>query len=113
MTITINGVVHQVTDILSAIDDDIAKSDAAGKGHAARLQQVEEERANHLAVDPLVAGVKQFVRLNLGNIEAQQGVLADFGMTPHKKRVVKPKTKVAATGKATRRRPRSRERATA
>jgi hypothetical protein len=99
-SITINGVVHQVTDIMSAIDDDIAKSDAADKGHAAWLQQVEEERASHLAVDPLVAGVEQFVRLNVGNTDAQQAILADFGMTPHKKRVVAPKTKVAAAAKA-------------
>jgi hypothetical protein len=98
--ITINGVVHQVTDIMSAIDGDIAKSDAADKGHAAWLQQVDEERASHLAVDPLVAGVEQFVRLNIGNTDAQQAILADFGMTPHKKRVVSPKTQVEAAAKA-------------
>jgi hypothetical protein len=99
-TITVNGVVHQVTDVLSAIDDDIAKTDSAEKGHAAWLQQVEEERVSHLALDPIVSGVKQFVRLNFGNTDAQQGVLADFGMTPPKKRVVPPKTKVEAAAKA-------------
>jgi hypothetical protein len=99
-TITINGVVHQATDILTAIDDDITKSDAAEKGHAAWLQLVEEERASHLAVDPLVTGVEQFVRLNIGDTEAQRSVLADFGMTPHKKRAVSPKTRVVAAQKA-------------
>jgi hypothetical protein len=100
-TVTIGGVAHKVADILSAIDEDIAKTDAAEKGHAAWLQLVSDERASHLAVDPIVSGVKTFVRLTFGNTEAQQATLADFGMTPRKKRVVKPKTKVAAAAKAT------------
>jgi hypothetical protein len=98
--ITIGGVVHVVTDIVTAIDADIAKSDAAEKGHAAWLQQVDEERASHEALDPILSGVKQYVRLNIGDTEAQQAVLADFGMTPHKKRVIKPKTRVDAAAKA-------------
>lgn len=112
-TITINGVAVQVTDILSAIDDDIAKCDAADKGHAAWLQQVEEERVSHLAVDPLVAGAEQFVRLTIGNTDAQQGVLADFGMSPTKKRVLTPEAKVVAAAKARATRARNKPAATA
>ena len=99
-TVTITGVVHKVTDIVSAIDDDIAKCDAAEQGHAAWLQQVEEERVSHLAVDPLITGVEQFVRLVFGNGEAQRAILADFGLTPHKKAVVTPKKRVEAAAKA-------------
>ena len=70
------------------------------KGHATWLQQVEEERASHAIVDPLVTGVKQFVRLQFGNTEAVQATLADFGLDPTKKAVVPPATKVAAAAKA-------------
>jgi hypothetical protein len=99
-SIVVGGVSHAVTDILKAIDADIATSDAAEQGHAAWLQQVEEERTSHAALDPIISGTKQFVRLTFGNTDAQQALLADFGMTPHKKRAPKPKTQVAAAQKA-------------
>jgi hypothetical protein len=99
-SLTIGGVVHLVSDITSKITADIASSDAADKGHAAWLQLVEEERASHAVVDPIVSGVKQFVRLQFGNTEAVQATLADFGMDPTKKAVVKPATKVASAQKA-------------
>jgi hypothetical protein len=98
--ITIAGSAIKVADILTEIDADIAKSDAAEKGHAAWLQQVADERASHKAIDPTLSGVKQYVRLNIGDTEAQQNILADFGMTPRKKHVVTPETKVAAAKKA-------------
>jgi hypothetical protein len=99
-SVTITGASHKVTDIVSAIDDDIEKCDAAEQGHAAWLQAVEEERVSHLAVDPLITGVEQFVRLTFGNGEAQRAILADFGLTPHKKAVVTPKKRVEAAAKA-------------
>ena len=99
-SLTIGGVVHQIADITAKITADIASSDTAEKGHAAWLQQVEEERVSHAIVDPLVSGLKQFVRLQFGNTEAVQGTLADFGMDPTKKAVVPPATKVAAAAKA-------------
>jgi hypothetical protein len=99
-SVTITGVAHKTTDIVSAIDGDIEKCDAAEQGHAAWLQAVEEERVSHLAVDPLIVGVEQFVRLNFGDSEAQRAILADFGLTPHKKAVVRPKTRVEAAAKA-------------
>jgi hypothetical protein len=99
-SITIAGVSHKVADIAAAIDADIAKSDASEKGRAAWLQEVDEERASHEALDPILSAVKQYVRLHIGDTEAQRAALADFGMTPRKVRVVDPKTKVAAAAKA-------------
>jgi hypothetical protein len=99
-SITIAGTAHTVDGILAAIDDDIAKCDAAEKGHAAWLQQVEEERASHRALDPVLSGVRQYVRLHIGDTDAQQAVLADFGLTPRRKPAVSPKTQVAAAEKA-------------
>ena len=91
-SLTIGGVVHQIADITS--------SDTAEKGHATWLQQVDEERASHAVVDPLVSGVKKFVRLQFGDTDAVQATLADFGMDPTKKAVVPPATKVASAAKA-------------
>jgi hypothetical protein len=99
-TVTINQVVIQVDDIVTKIEADIASCDAADKGHADWIQLVDQERASHTAIDPLVSSVKQIVRVQFGNTEAAQSILADFGMTPHKKRTATPKAKVAAAGKA-------------
>jgi len=98
--ITIGGNVVKVQSILDDIDADVARSDAAEKGHAAWLGQVADERASHKALDPILSGVRQWVRLNIGDTEAQQATLADFGMTPRKKAVVTPATRVAAAAKA-------------
>jgi hypothetical protein len=99
-SLTIGGVVHQIADITAKITADIASSDTAEKGHATWLQQVDEERASHAVVDPLVSGVKKFVRLQWGDTDAVQATLADFGMDPTKKAVVPPATKVASAAKA-------------
>jgi hypothetical protein len=99
-TVTINQVVYQVDDIVTKVEADIASSDAAEKGHADWIQLVDHERASHTAIDPLVSDIKQIVRVHFGNTDASQGILADFGMTPHKKRTVTPKAKVAAASKA-------------
>jgi hypothetical protein len=99
-SLTIGGVVHQISDITAKITADIASSDAADKAHAAWLQQVDVERASHAVVDPIVSGVKTFVRLQFGNTEAVQATLADFGLEPTKKAVVTPATKVASAQKA-------------
>ncbi len=99
-SLTIGGVVHQISDITAKITADIAACDAADKGHAAWLQLVDTERASHAVVDPLVTGVMQFVRLQFGDTDAVQATLADFGMEPTKKAVVPPATKVAAAAKS-------------
>ena len=99
-SLTFGGVVHQLADIKAKIAADIAASDTAEQGHAAWLQQVDEERASHAEVDPIVSGVKQYVRLEIGNTDAVKGTLADFGMSPRKKSVPTPATKVAAAAKA-------------
>ena len=99
-TITFDGTVHKVSDIISAIDQDIAASDATEKAYAAWLATVAAERASHQALDPLISGTTQVARLQFGNTPAAQGVLGDFGLTPHKKAVTTPATKVAAAGKA-------------
>jgi hypothetical protein len=100
VTMTIGGVVYQLADIKAAIAGDIAASDLAEKGYATWLQQVDEERASHALVNPLVSGVKQFVRLEIGDTDAVQGKLADFGMSPRKVPAPKPVVLVAAAAKA-------------
>jgi hypothetical protein len=99
-TVTINQVVYQVADLIAKIEADIASSDAAEKGHADWIQLVDEERASHAEIDPVISSTTQIVRVQFGNTEAAQSILADFGMTPHKKGVVTPKVKVAAADKA-------------
>jgi hypothetical protein len=81
-TITINQVVYQVSDLIAKVEADIASSDAAEKGHADWIQLVNQERASHASVDLVVSGTKQIVRVQFGNNEAAQSILADFGMTP-------------------------------
>jgi len=98
--LTIANVVHPMSDIIKLIGDDIAASDKSEQQRGIYLQQVAAEKASHQQVDPLVRGIVQYVRLNFGDTEAAQAVLADFGLTPRKKRVVSTAEKAAAASKA-------------
>jgi hypothetical protein len=98
--LTIAGEDHDVADILAAIDADIARSDASEKSRAVWLQAVEDEKASHRALDPVVTGVERFVRLHFGDGDAQQAILAQFGLSPRATPVVPPATRVAAAEKA-------------
>jgi len=99
-SVTFGGVVHLLPDIKAKINADIAASDLSEQGHAVWLQQVEAERASHAAVDPLVSGVRQLVRLQIGDTDAVQGTLGDFGMSPTRRSAPTPATKAAAAVKA-------------
>jgi hypothetical protein len=99
-TITIEQSDRNVADIMTLIENDIAASDAADKGHTDWRQLVAEERASHAVVDPLIHDVVQIVRVEFGNTDAAQSILGDFGLAPHKKGGPKPKVKVEAAVKA-------------
>jgi hypothetical protein len=99
-SITLGGKLYPVADILSAIDADIARSDASEKGRAAWFELVAEERASHDALDPILYLARQWVRVHIGESEAQRATLADFDMAPRKQRAPSPKTQVAAHEKA-------------
>lgn len=98
-TLTIAGVVHKTADLVAGIQSDIAASDKSEAMHGAWLAQVTQEKASHEQIDPQVRGIEQYVRLTYENAPNGQGILADFGMSPRKKRPVSAAKKSAAVDK--------------
>jgi hypothetical protein len=94
--LTIAGVVHKTADIIAGIESDIAASDQSEAMHGAWLAQVTQEKASHEQIDPQVRGVEQYVRLTYENAPNGQAILANFGMSPRKKRPVSTAKKSAA-----------------
>jgi hypothetical protein len=97
---TIAQVVYKVTDLEALFQKDIAASDAADQAKAAWLASVQAEQTSHQQVDPLLAGVKQYVLLTWGHSKDASGTLEDFGYAPRKVPTVTPEVKAAATAKA-------------
>lgn len=87
-------------DLVNEIQGDIDATDAVTQAHGDWMSKVAGMRNSHVALDPLLSLFKRRVESEVGNDEASQAVLADYGWTAAKKRKVKLETKSAAQTKA-------------
>lgn len=87
-------------DLVNEIQGDIDATDAVTLAHGDWMSKVALMRNSHKDIDPLLSLYKRRVESEVGNDQASQAALADYGWTPPKKRKVTIETKTAAVSKA-------------
>ena len=96
-TILIGGTPQAVTDIVTTLQARINTANAVLTSRATWQNAVVTDRAERVKTKAYVSGLKQAL---LVAFSGQVDVLADFGLTPRKPRVVTPEGKVVAAAKA-------------
>ena len=96
-TILIGGTPQAVTDIVTTLQARINTANAVLTSRATWQNAVVTDRAERTKTKAYVSGLKQAL---LVAFAGQVDVLADFGLTSRKPRVVTPDAKVAAAAKA-------------
>jgi hypothetical protein len=96
-SVLIGGTPRTTAEIISALQSRIAARNASVTARATWLAAVKAALDEGAATKTLVAGVRQALQVAFaGSIEA----LADFGLSPPKRRSLTPEEKAAATAKA-------------
>jgi hypothetical protein len=91
------GSTYTPADLVKVVQSQIDQAGVVANAAAAWHAAVATQKALNAKLSPILRGLRQYV-LNVYGPESP--VLADFGFTPPKKRVVSPQTKVAAATKA-------------
>jgi hypothetical protein len=93
----IAGVSTTTTNVITKLQARIAAEEAVQPARATWLAAVAQARSEIAATKSVVSAVKQAI---LSAFAGQADMLADFGLTPRKARVVSPEQKVAAAAKS-------------
>jgi hypothetical protein len=93
----IAGASTTTTEVIAKLQARIAAANAVAPARGTWQAAVEAARSQVASTKSLVGAVKQALLLAFAG---QADVLADFGLSPRKPRVVTPETKIAAAAKA-------------
>ncbi len=96
-SVVLAGVTMKPGDVVAKLQARIAQTKAVSSAAASWHGMVQTDKSAAAQLKPLLSAVKQVL---LAAYSTELDVLADFGLSPPKKRVVSPATKTAAALKA-------------
>jgi hypothetical protein len=99
-TLTLGGASYAMTDLTNLIQADLNAITATSQAKAAYSAQVQVERNATAKVNPLLALLKSYVFVQLGDTQDASSELEDFGYTPRKSSKKTLATKVEAVDKS-------------
>ena len=97
VSFVVAGATVKTDEVVTVLQSRENTAKAAESARATWRAAVAEDRNERAQSGPMISGVKQTLHVMFAG---SPDTLADFGLTPHKPRVVSPDVKVAAAAKA-------------